>query len=259
MPPAISEAVSHSRGGSAPTSPKSAAPRPSTSLLAAGSGSGGSSLAGSLSTEGFVTPLMHGSPAAHGWMASPNVASPPPLSSATAAAALPPGSPTANLQPVRGSVDEAREGEEPAEGKGTLAAAGSGAVPGPPQQPGGGGLAGLPEGLPPLMSPDYAFNAFFTRLAFDLLRRPDFTVRRGQASWSCHPLAALVAATSCEGLCYPVMRHPTSAGSLLLRPARCSYSSAWTLLQEHVRARIQRQLSRIQRPEYIQTLEVRCL
>lgn len=128
-------------------------------------GSAGSASAlGTMASEDLGTPRLGSSPAAVG------PSSPSRLSSAAAAAALPPGSPLVapGGAPRRhGSQQEAEEVEEAG------GAAGAG-VAFPAQ-----GLAGpLPEGLPSLLGPDFAVNAFVTRLAFDLLRRPDFQASR---------------------------------------------------------------------------------
>ena len=177
MPAAIAEVVVNgsSRHGSTPTSPRGI-PRPVSQQLAADPGSAevaanGSSAAGSLGAEGFVTPPAGGSPVAR--LRSPvgRVESSPARLSA-----LPPGSPLGKLPLAPGQEAAGEEGSQAgnAEGPGAAGAAGAG-------QPG----LGLPEGLPPLLSPDYAINAFVTRLCFDLLRRPDFQVGAGvQRRWS---------------------------------------------------------------------------
>jgi chemotaxis protein histidine kinase CheA len=198
VPPAIAEVVvqSSSRHGSTPTSPRGI-PRPSSQPVASepGSSSGaamanGGSAAGSQGSEGFTTPA-GGSPVAPWRSPVGRVESSP-----ARLGALPPGSPLGKLplplapgQEAAGEEGGSQAGDGDAPGSGATASAAA-------SQPG----FSLPEGLPPLISPDYAVNAFLTRVLFDMLRRPDF--------------------------------------------------------QEHVRVRIQRQLSRLQRPDYIQTLEV---
>lgn len=156
--------MSSSRHGSTPTSPK-AIPRPASQQLAAdpglAAGAANGSSAGSLGAEGFVTPPAGGSPLAPWRSPVGRVESSPARLSA-----LPPGSPLGKLPLAPGQEPAGEEGGSQAgdtEGPGAAAAG----------QPG----LGLPEGLPPLLSPDYAVNAFVTRLCFDLLRRPDFQVR----------------------------------------------------------------------------------
>lgn len=107
--------------------------------------------------------------------------SPQRLSSAAAEAALPPGSPAGPL-PLRPSYKEQAAGPDEGEDQRAGTAEGAGAAAAEPLP---SGFAGLPEGLPPLLSPDYAVNAFLARLAFDLLRRPDFTVRTCLVGHAC--------------------------------------------------------------------------
>lgn len=165
------------------------------------------------------------------------------LSSAAAAAALPPGSPlqSSALPPPPPRAGSAPETEQPAAAEGDQeAAAEAQAAPAPD-----GGMP-LPEGLPPLLSPDYVVNAFVARLAFDLLRRPDFTV----GCWivGAAGLLAVWQAMAALGAVHPCAAPCCSS----------TYLPAPTLLpmQEYLRARIQRQLGRMQRPEYIQVREV---
>lgn len=176
VPPAIAEAVvSSSRHGSTPTSPRGM-PRPSSQSVASEPGSSagrpmanGGSAAGSLGSEGLTTPA-GGSPVAPWRSPVGRLESFP-----ARLGALPPGSPLGN-PPLAPGPDtagaeggsQAGEGEAPGGGAAGTAAA---------SQPG----LGLPEGLPPLISPDFAVNAFLTRVLFDLLRRPDFQV--GGAWW----------------------------------------------------------------------------
>lgn len=173
VPPAIAEAVvlSSSRHGSTPTSPRGV-PRPASQSLASepGSSAGGAmanggSAAGSLGSEGFTTPA-GGSPVAPWRSPVGRVESSP-----ARLGALPPGSPLGKLPLPPGSEAAGEEGGSQA-GDGE-AAGGGAAGAAAASQPG----CGLPEGLPPLISPDYAVNAFLTRVCFDLLRRPDFQVR----------------------------------------------------------------------------------
>ncbi|KAL4449510.1 hypothetical protein ABPG77_007154 [Micractinium sp. CCAP 211/92] len=198
VPPAVTEAVVRSRHTSRPSSHASsptAMPRISHSSAGAelpgwpgtlGGSAGGGSALGSMPSDGLGTPVQGGSPVAAGG------ASPFRLSSAAAAAGLPPGSPL-----VAAGVALRTHSRQSEVGRGEEAGGAAGAGPASAAE----GVADpLPEGLPPLLSPDYAVNAFVTRLAFDLLRRPDF--------------------------------------------------------QEYVRSRVQRQLSRLQRPDFITALEV---
>ena len=180
--------------------------------LAAGSGSmgplGSSLMAGSLpgAGEGFATPSLGSSPVAGGGgggggggMVSPGL---PPLPEGQAAwlqavrrvdtspgrlGALPPGSP---LKPGGQQYYQQQQKEEAGAaaeaGEGHEEAAAAVAMPSeqnedPAKQRKAAAAAraaafALPEGLPPRVSPDYGVNAFVTRLAFDLLRRPDFQV-----------------------------------------------------------------------------------
>ena len=217
MPPAISAAVrsgASSRQGSLAGSPKASfplAPVPSwgggVSLVG-----GASSYAGS--SSGFVTPPLGSSPPgaysgpaqqavgggraaaaeegvrrAHtspvGHLAGGGVG----LSAA--AANLPPGSPMqpSGLSPRwsagEGGVEPLQAAERllaerqhlsTAEEAAAAAGAGSEQHAGPVSSAGGGTAAALSAGLP-LLSADYAINALVTRVAFDLLRRPDFQVR----------------------------------------------------------------------------------
>ncbi len=175
VPPVIAEAVvqSSSRHGSTPTSPRSFT-RPASQSVASELGSSmgapmapmanGGSAAGSLGSEGFITPV-GGSPVAPSRSPVGRVESSP-----ARLGALPPGSPLGKLPlpPGQGAAGEeggSQAGDGEAPGNGTAAATAAG-------QP---GLA-LPAGLPPLLSPDFAVNAFLTRVLFDLLRRPDFQV-----------------------------------------------------------------------------------
>jgi hypothetical protein len=193
MPPAIPEAVVRSRGGSRhgskPTSPR-AISRPSAANWGGTEAAQGSSLPGSLglasmpslqATHGYATPAS--SPAEGiGVGGGPRKVdtSPAPLSSAVAAAALPPGSPLdrpgllwQQLPQQQPQPDPLQQQRQPDAAEKQAVAA---PVPAPGQQEGQGPFV-LPPGLPQLVSPDYAVNAFITRLAFDLLRRPDFQVR----------------------------------------------------------------------------------
>ena len=103
-------------------------------------------------------------------------------------------------------------------------------LPPAPVQP--GHQVPLPA-LPPALHPSYAVNALVTRIAFDALRNPAFQVRSAAAGW--HTVGMM------RGW---VGGHPPRG--------RDHVRSA----QEHVRSRIQRQLSRVALPDYIQTLEV---
>ena len=161
---------SSSRHGSTPTSPKGF-PRPASQSHAPEPGSlaaNGGSAAGSLGSEGFTTPA-GGSPVAPWRSPVGRVESSP-----ARLGALPPGSPLGKLSLPPGSEAAGEEGSSQAGGD---AEAPGGGVAGAAtaSQPG----CGLPEGLPPLISPDYAVNAFLTRVCFDLLRRPDFQVGAG--------------------------------------------------------------------------------
>lgn len=135
---------------------------------AAGSVNGDSSAAASLSTDGFATPLLGGSPAAHSKLQGAHMRRA--ATSPERLGGLPPGSPLKPFdQPLQPpAAQQEQQGEEAEEAEGSEEGGSSG--------PGGTAAGGLPEGLPPLLSPDFAANAFITRLAFDLLRRPDFQV-----------------------------------------------------------------------------------
>lgn len=128
-----------------------------------GGSAGGGSALGSMPSDGLGTPVQGGSPVAAGG------ASPFRLSSAAAAAGLPPGSP---LVAAGGALRTHSRQSEVGRGEEAGGAAGAG-----PASAAEGVADPLPEGLPPLLSPDHAVNAFVTRLAFDLLRRPDFQAR----------------------------------------------------------------------------------
>lgn len=133
---------------------------------ASGGSAGGGGAPRRLPSDDFATPQLGSSPVAAG------LASPSRLSSAAAAAALPPGSPLVAAGAAPRPYGDQREVREAGEAGGAAEAA-----PAPADE----SLAGpLPEGLPPLLSPDLAVNAFVTRLAFDLLRRPDFQASGGR-------------------------------------------------------------------------------
>jgi hypothetical protein len=95
-----------------------------------------------------------------------------------AAASLPPGSPVGRLEPgqLGGPADAAAIAPQLGEGGDQPAQPAGGVAAGRAARPAGAGPFELPPGLPPLLSPDYAVNALLTRVAFDLLRRPDFQV-----------------------------------------------------------------------------------
>ena len=219
IPQAVVQSRHGSRHGSRPgshqTSPKAIPAPPAASAHLAGplpnSGSAASSLGVSVGSvpgllgtslgagSGFITPPLGSSPAVGGGGLLGAAQGLPPgvrraetmpahlASGGGSTAALPPGSPLGRPErgqqmPAAAAAEAARQQQQqPQEGsEGALPVQPAGAAP-PPEGAAAKSAFVLPQGLPPLLSPDYAINAFVTRLAFDLLRRPDFQASPGSA------------------------------------------------------------------------------